>query len=105
METFTLVVYLGLVGEPWSWDYREARTPGLSEGSCKAAARLVQPPQGRAWCFIEGRPEPVWSRPPSVEPPGPCAACGEIPGRKPAQMVTFTLIISECGGIPGQKPT
>ena len=84
METFTLVVYLRLVGEPWSWDYRQARTPGLGRDECVAAAKLVQPPQGRAYCFLEGAPAPRWTRPPSAEPPGPCAACGVAPGRRPA---------------------
>jgi hypothetical protein len=59
METFTLVVFLWLApGEPCSWDHREASTPGLGEGECEAAAKLVAPRQGHAWCFIEGRPEP-----------------------------------------------
>ena len=85
METFTLVVLLWAAsGEPWSWDYGETRTPGLGLDECKVAAKLVVPPQGRAWCFVEGRPAPVWSRPPGVKPLGPCATCGETLGRKPA---------------------
>ena len=87
METFTLVVYLWLLDVPWSqWrDYREARTPGLGLEECKAAARLVQPPQGRAYCVVEGRPEPVWTkRPPGIERAPICANCGAIPGRRPA---------------------
>jgi hypothetical protein len=56
METFTLLVWLGLAhDEPWGWGYREARTPGL-DGRIKAVAKLVKPPQGRAHCFLEGRP-------------------------------------------------
>jgi hypothetical protein len=84
METFVLVVRLWLIGEPWSWDYREARTPGLGWDECVAAAKLVQPPMGRAYCFLEGAPAPTWTRPPDANPPGPCASCGATPGRKPA---------------------
>jgi hypothetical protein len=86
METFTLVVYLWLLDVPWSeWrDYHEARTPGLGLEECKAAAKLVRPPQGRAHCLLEGAPEPRWTRPPDANPPGPCAACVEIKGPKPA---------------------
>jgi hypothetical protein len=59
METFTLVVWLWLADdEPWGWGYREARTPGLGLDECMAAAKLVKPPQGRARCYLEGRPEP-----------------------------------------------
>jgi hypothetical protein len=44
------VVFLWLQpGEDWTWDFRKARTPGLSEGECKGAAKLVRPPQGRAY--------------------------------------------------------
>lgn len=83
METFTLVVWLWLVpGERFDSEFRKASTPGLSLEECKAAAKLVLPPQGRADCFLEGRPEPVWSRPrkPTIE----CAACGAIPGYNPS---------------------
>jgi hypothetical protein len=47
METFTLVVWLWLTDVlPYRESLREARTPGLSEDECKAAAKLVAPPQG-----------------------------------------------------------
>jgi hypothetical protein len=60
MDTFTLVVILWLApDEPWGWGDREARTPGLGLAECMAAAKLVKPPQGRARCYIEGRPEPI----------------------------------------------
>ena len=59
METFTLIVFLMHVrGEPWSWDYREARTPGLTEEACKAAAKLMAPPHGIGRCQIDGQPDP-----------------------------------------------
>src|SRR5689334_3385112 len=61
METFTLVVVFWLADAPFSASRQEARTPGLSEDECKAAAKLVQPPHGRAHCVLEGRPEPAWS--------------------------------------------
>jgi hypothetical protein len=68
METFTLVVFLWLQpGEAWSWDYREARTLGLSQDECMAAAKLVTKPQGGARCVVEGRPEPTWTPPASLE--------------------------------------
>ncbi len=63
-KPFTLVVWLWLMDAPFGTS-REARTPGLSEDECKAAAKLVQPPQGRAHCVLEGRPEPAWTPPAS----------------------------------------
>jgi hypothetical protein len=135
MERFivTLVVWLSFANPDFGDGYREARTPGLTEEACKAAAKLVHYPQGTAHCVVEGRPEPQWSPPTPetftldvtrrigiglqrtwtpnlseseckaraelVDPaqgwarcsssrrPSPareCAACGEIPGRKPA---------------------
>jgi len=76
METFTLVILLWLTDVPFSpQSLREERTPGLSEDECKATAKLVQPPQVRAWCEVEGRPAPAWSPVPQryyYE----CAACG-----------------------------
>jgi hypothetical protein len=83
METFTLVVWLWLTDVPFSQSLREARTPGLSEDECKAAAKLVAAPQGRAWCEIEGRPAPAWSPRPHRSQ-YECAECGGIKGRKPA---------------------
>ena len=83
METFTLVVLLLFTDVPFNETVREARTPGLSEDECKAAAKLVQLPQGRAHCVLEGRPEPARSPLPHrwhYE----CAACGmQDPTRKP----------------------
>lgn len=86
METFTvtLVVWLSFANPDFGDGFHEARTPGLTEEVCKAAAKLVQRPQGSAHCVVEGRPEPVWTRPPDLNPPGPCAACGVTPGRRPA---------------------
>jgi hypothetical protein len=66
MDTFTLVVILWLApDEPWGWGDREARTPGLGLAECMAAAKLVKPPQGRARCYLEGRPDPAWTTPAS----------------------------------------
>jgi hypothetical protein len=82
METFVLIA---LVWTGAGIGVREVRTPDLPELQCKLmklqhdSARLGP----RAWCAIQGRPEPVWS-PSPYTPTRECAACGEIPGRKPA---------------------
>jgi len=86
METFVLVAWFWLMG-PSDWDVANMRVPGLSEAECKVRAKefaAARPRIGGAYCAIEGRPEPVWTRPPDNNPPGPCAACGATPGRKPA---------------------
>jgi hypothetical protein len=86
METFvvTLVVWLSFANPDFGDGFREARMPGLTEEACKAAAKLVQRPQGSAWCVVEGRPEPVWTkRSPGIERAPICANCGAIPGRRP----------------------
>jgi hypothetical protein len=84
METFVLVVRLWLVGEPWSWDYREARTPGLGLEEMQSRGATGAATDGADHCFLEGAPAPAWTRPPDANPPGACAACGVIPGRRPA---------------------
>src|SRR5262245_51256779 len=82
METYTLLVRLWLLPGERLNEFHEAPTPGLGEDECKAAAKLVQPPQGRAWCFLEGRPEPVWSTAPSYPSrTRECADCRTIKER------------------------
>ena len=86
METFTLVAWFVLC-EPRGGDFADMRVPGLMEAECKMRAKEFAAPRpriGGAYFVIEGWPEPVWTRPPDNNPPGPCANCGAIPGRKPA---------------------
>jgi hypothetical protein len=66
---------------------------------------------GRAYRFVEGRPESVWSRPPPVEPPPGCASCrhganarpeGDLSSSCTAQPIeAVTESTSICGG--GQR--
>ena len=74
METFTLIVWMG-VG---TWTFEGTKTPGLTETDCKMQAAEVQPPE-RAKC--------VRVCPPCGVAPDDrdCATCGtSIPRRKPA---------------------
>jgi hypothetical protein len=82
--TVTLVVWLSFANPNYARGFHEARTPGLTEEACKAAAKLVRIPQGTAHCVVEGRPEPVWSSPPRTSPTRECASCGmdPTPGRR-----------------------
>jgi hypothetical protein len=73
--TVTLVVLGFLAGiGPW----QELRHPGMSEAQCKALVKEIERPLVRAYCFVEGRPEPVWSSPPRVDPAPVCADCRTI---------------------------
>ena len=77
-ETFTLIIWLlGVQGD----QLIEMRD--LKEVDCHVRALQVRPPQGRAFCMSERR---LWApgRLDYLAPECADAACGLLPGRKPA---------------------
>ena len=86
METFTLVafIWLGANNSPF---HEKRLTSDLGELQCKLLAMQIKQARWQsAWCEIQGRPEPVWSTPPSVDRAPVCADCRTIKerGRAPA---------------------
>jgi hypothetical protein len=84
MEIFVFVAF-NWTGQAGTW-FTEVRTPDLPELQCKLMKMQIDHAGGRAWCEIQGRREPVWTRPPRIDPAPVCAACRTIKerGRAPA---------------------
>ena len=63
METFVLIAFIWVGG---GTGFQKVRTPDLLELQCRLMAMQIDRvrPGHRAWCEIQGRPEPVWSKSP-----------------------------------------
>jgi len=60
METFVLIAFIWTGGRlP-----EQVRTPDLPELQCRLMKMQIDRVCERAWCEIQGRPEPVWTGPP-----------------------------------------
>jgi hypothetical protein len=57
--TVTLVVSGYLAGFGGGW--QELRHPGMTDTQCKALVKEIERPFVKGYCFVEGRPAPVWS--------------------------------------------